>query len=107
MIYVVIQFIRRTDAEVPILWPFDAKSWLIGKDPSAEKDWGHVEKGVTEDEMVQWYHWLNGHEFEQTSGEGEGQGSLVCHSLWGCKESDTTEQVNNKFFNPLLASLQL
>ena len=58
-------FIGRTDAEVPILWPSDAKRWLIGKDSDAGKDWGQEEKGVTEDEMVRWHHWLNGHEFEQ------------------------------------------
>ena len=67
---------------------------------------GMWRRGVTVDEMVQWHHRLNGHEFERTSGEGEGQGSLVCHSSWGCKESDTTEQVDNQFFNLLLASLQ-
>ena len=75
-------FIRRTDAEVeaPILWPPDAKSWLTGKDPDAGKDWGHEENRVTEDEMVGWPHQLNGHEFEQTLGDGEGQGSLACCS---------------------------
>ena len=59
-------FIGRTDfeAETPILWPPDAKSWLIEKDPDAGKDWGQEEKGMTEDEMVGWYHWLYGHEFE-------------------------------------------
>ena len=84
-------FIGRTDAEAeaPILWPPDAKSWLIGKDPDAGKDWGQ-EKGAAEDEMVGWHHRLNGHEFEQTSVDGEGQRSLVCCSSWGRKESDTT-----------------
>ena len=59
-------FIGKTDveAETPILWPPDVKSWLIGKDPDAGKDWGQEEKGTTEDEMVGWHHWLNGHEFE-------------------------------------------
>ena len=73
-------FTRRTDAEAeaPILCPPDAKSWLIGKDPDAEKDWGQEEKGMTEDEMAGCHHWLSGHEFEQTPGDGEGQGSLVC-----------------------------
>ena len=87
-------FIRRIDAEVeaPRLWPPDAKSWLTGKDPDAGKDWGQEEKGMTEDEMVGWHHQLNGHEFEQAPGDGEGQGSLVCCSPWGHKESDTTEQ---------------
>ena len=85
-------FIRRTDAEVeaPILWPPDAKSWLIGKDPDAGKDWGHEEKRATEDEMVGWLHQLNGHEFEQTQGDGKGQGRLVCFSPWGCKELNVT-----------------
>ena len=65
-------FIGRTDTEAPILWPSDAKSWLIGKDPDARKDWGQKQKGVTEDEKVGWHHWLNGHEFEQAPGDGEG-----------------------------------
>ena len=83
--------IGRTDAEAeaPVLWPLDAKSRLIGKDTDAGKDWGQ-EKGMTEDNMAGWHHWLNGHEFEQTPGVGEGQGSLVCCSLWGRKESDMT-----------------
>ena len=74
-------FIGRTDAEAetPILWPPHAKSWLTGKDPDAAKDWGQEEKGTTEEEMVGWHHWLNGHESEQTPGDSEGQGSLVCH----------------------------
>ena len=78
-------FIGRTDAEAeaPILWPPDAKSRLIGKDPHAGEDWGQEEKGVTEDEMVGLHHGLNGHEFEQTLGDSEGQGSLVCCSVWG------------------------
>ena len=74
-------FIRWTDAKAPRLWPPDAKSQLVGKDPDAGKDWGE-EKGVTEDEMVGWHHWLNRREFEQTPGDGEGQGSLVCFSPW-------------------------
>ena len=77
----------------------DAKSWLIGKDSDAGKDWGHVEKGVTEDEMVEWDYWLNGHEFEQTPGDSEGQGNLACYSSWGRKELDTTEWLNNNM-NP-------
>ena len=90
-------FIGRTDAgaEAPILWPPDGNSQLIGKDPDAVKDWGQEEKRVTEDEMVGWHHWLNGHEFEQTPGDSEGQGSLACCSPWGCKESDMTEQLEN------------
>ena len=65
------------------------QSWLIQKDPDAGKDWGQAEKGVTEDEMTRWHHLLNGHEFENTLGDSEGQGSLVCCTSWGCKESDT------------------
>ena len=77
----------------------DAKSWLVGKNPDAGKDWGQEEKRTTEDEMVGWYHWLNGHEFEQTPGDSDGQGSLICSSSWGCRESDTTEHLNNKNWN--------
>ena len=75
-------FIGRTDAEAEasILWLPDAKNWLIGKDSDAGKDWGQEEKGMTEDEMVGGHQWLNGHEFEQTLGDSEGQGSLVCCS---------------------------
>ena len=78
-------FIGRTDAgtEVPILWPPDGKNWLIGKDSDAGKDWRQEEKGMTEDKLVGWHHWLNGHEFEQAPGVGDGQGSLVCCSPWG------------------------
>ena len=78
-------FIGRIDAEdeAPIIWLPDAKRWLIGKDPDAGKDWGQDEKGTTEDEMVGWHHWLNGHEFEPAPGDGDRQGSLVCHSPWG------------------------
>ena len=79
-------FIGRTDAEAgaPILWSPDVKRWLIGKDPDAGKDWGQ-EKGMTEDEVVGWHHWLNGHEFEQVLGVGDGQGSLVCCGPCGHK----------------------
>ena len=86
------------EAEAPILWPPDAKNWLICKDPDAGKvdiRRRNQEKWTTEDEIVGWYHWLNGHEFEQTPGDGEGQGSLACCSLRGCKESDTTRWLNN------------
>ena len=88
--------IGRTDAEAetPILWPSDVKNWLLGKDPDAGKDWGQEEKGTTKDEMVGWHHWLDTHESEQTLGVGDGQGSLVCCSPWGCKESDMTERLN-------------
>ena len=90
-------FIGRTDAEaeVPILWPPDAKNWLIWKNPNAGKDWRWEEKGITEDKMVGWRHRLNGQEFEQAPGDGEGQGSLECCSPWGYKELDMTEQLNN------------
>ena len=86
-------FIGRTDAEAetPVLWPPDAKSWLIGKDPDAGKDWGQEEKGTTEDEMVGWHHWLNGHEFGKTLGVGDGQGGLAYCGSWGHRESDTNE----------------
>ena len=89
-------FIGRTDAEAEtlILWPPDAKKWLTGKDPDAGKDWRREEKGMTKDEMVGWHHGLNGHEFEQAPGVGDGQGSLVFFSPWGCKESDVTERLN-------------
>ena len=88
-------FIGRTDAEAPILWPPDVKSWLIGKDPDSGKDWRQDEMGTTEDKMAGWYHRLDEYEFEQTLGDSEGQGSLVCCSPWGHKESDTTEWLNN------------
>ena len=89
-------FIGRTDAEAatPILWPPHVKNWLIWKDPDAGKDWGQEEKGLTEDEMVGWHHWLNGHEFEWTPGVGDGQGGLACCDSWGGKELDTTEWLN-------------
>ena len=91
-------FIERTDADAKalILWPTGVKSQFIEKDPDAGKDWRQEEKVTREDEMVGWCHWLNEHEFEQTPGNGEVQGRLVCYSPWGCKESETTEQLNNK-----------
>ena len=87
-------FIGRIDAEAatPILWPSDAKSWLIGKNPDAGKDWRQEGKGMTEDEMVGWHHQLNAHEFEQAPGVDDRQGSLTCRSPWGCKELDMAEQ---------------
>ena len=90
-------FIGRTDAEseAPILWPPDAKSWLIVKDPDAGQDWRQEEKGATEDEMVGWHHWINGHESEQAPGDGEGQGSLACCSPRGQEKLDMTEWLNN------------
>ena len=81
-------------AETPVLWPPHAKSWLIGTDSDAGRDWGQEEKGTTEDEMAGWYHWLDGHESEWTPGAGDGQGGLACCDSWGHKESDTTEQLN-------------
>ena len=91
-------FIGRTnaEAEAPIFWLPDAKSQLTGKDPDAEEDW-RQEKGMTEDEMVGWHHQFNGLEFEQTPGDGDGQGRLACCSLWGCEETDTTEWMNNNW----------
>ena len=89
-------FIGRTDAEAetPILWPPDAKSWLIGKDLDAGRDWGQEEKGMTEDETAGWHHRLNGHELEWTPGVGDRQGGLACCDSWGRKESDTTVWLN-------------
>ena len=89
-------FFGRNDAkaETPVLCPPHAKSWLIGNDSDAGKDWGQEEKGTTEDEMAGWHHWLDGHEFEWTLGVGDGQGGLACCSSWGHKESDTTERLN-------------
>ena len=89
-------FIGRTDveAETPILWPPDVKSWLIRKYPDAGRDWGQEEKGTTEDEMVGWHHRLNAHGFGWTPGVGDGQGGLACCSSWGHKQtwlSDWTE----------------
>ena len=108
-------FIERTDieAEAQILWPRDAKNWLIGKDPDAGKDLRKEEKGMTEDEMVGGHHWLNGHGFGWTLGDGDRQGGLVCCGSWSRKDSDTTEGLNwfpanifefiiyiiNKFYN--------
>ena len=88
-------FIEGTDveAETPILWSPDAESWLIWKDPDAGKDWGQEEKEMTEDEMVGWHHWLDGHGFGWTLGVDDGQGGLVCCSSWGCKESDKNERL--------------
>ena len=82
------------EAETSMLWPPDVKNWLTGKDPDAGKDWKQEEKGTTEDEMVGWHHRLNGHEFEQALGVGDGQGSLACCSPWSHKESDLTELLN-------------
>ena len=88
-------FTGRTEAEAPILCPPHVQSWLIGKDSDAGKDWGQEEKEVTGDAMVGWHYWLDGHEFEQTLGDSEGQGSLVFCCPWGCKESSMTHWPNN------------
>ena len=89
-------FIGRTDveAETPVLWPPDAKSWLILKDPDAGKDWRQEKKGITEDEMVRWHHWLKAHGFGWTLGVGDGQGSWACWDSRGHKKSDMTERLN-------------
>ena len=89
-------FFGRNDAkaETLVLWPPHAKSWLIGKDFDAGRDWEQEEKGTTEDEMAGWHHGLDGSESEWTPGVGDGQGVLVCCSSWGRKESDMTEQLN-------------
>ena len=89
-------FLGRTDAKAAtsVLWPPHAKSWLLGKDPDAGRDWGQEEKETTEDGMAGWHHQLDWREFEWTLGVGDGQGGLVCCDSWGCKESDTTERLN-------------
>ena len=99
-------WIGRNDAEteVPIFWPPDAKSWLVRKAPDAGKNWRQEEKGRTEDEMVEWYHWLNRHGFEQAPGVGKEQRSLACCSPRGCKELDMTERLNNNNKSFLLKS---
>ena len=88
-------FFGRTDAkaETPVLWPPHAKSWLIGKDSDAGRNWGQ-EKETTEDEIAGWHHRLDGHEFQWTLGVGDGQGGLACYNAWGHKESETTEWLN-------------
>ena len=100
-------FIGRTDAEAeaPTLWPPNVKTWLIGKDPDAGKDWRQEEKGMTEDEMVGWHHWLNGHEFEQAPGVGDGQGNLSLRSQrvrhdWATELNSRTSFLS---LNPLLS----
>ena len=89
-------FFGRTDAkaETLVLWPPHAKSWLIGKDSDAWRDWGQEEKGMTEDETAGWHHWLDGHEFGWTLGVGDEQGGLMCCTSWGRKELDMTERLN-------------
>ena len=85
---------RHFQTDIPVLWPPHAKSWLIGKDSDAGRDWGQEEKGMTEDEMAGWHHWLNGCESEWIPGVGDGQGGLEYCDSWGRKESDTTEKLN-------------
>ena len=99
-------FIGKTDveAETPIFWPPDAKSWLIWKDSDAGKDWGHEEKGTTEDETVGWHHRINGHGFGWTPEVGDGQGGLACCGSWGHKELDMTEWLNWTELNLCLRS---
>ena len=102
-------FMGRTDAEAetPILWPPHAKSWLIGKDPDAGRDWGQEKKGTKEDEIVGWDNRLNGHEFEWTPGVGDGQGGRVSCDSWGHKESDMTERLNWTELNVKIAILTM
>ena len=104
-------FFGRNDAkaEAPVLWPPHGKSWLIGKDSDAGKDWGQEQKGMTEDEMAGWRHRLDGRESEWTPGDGDGQGGLACCDSWILKESDTTEwlnwtELNGILFFPLITS---
>ena len=100
--------IGRTDAEAPIIWPPDVKNWLTGKDPDAGKNWRQEEKGTTEDEMVGWHHWFDGHEFEQALEDGEGQGGLLCCSPWGCRVGhDWTTKLLLKSSPKLLFCLHL
>ena len=100
-------FIGKIDAEAeaPVLWPPDAESQHIWKAPEAGKDWRQEEKGTIKEEMVGWRHRLNGHEFEQTPGDGKGQGCLACYSSWGHRESNTTEQLNNNYLSTYLSIL--
>ena len=88
------KFKQNAKAEIPVLWPPHAKSWLIGKDSDAGRDWGQEEKGTAEDEVAGWDHWLDGRESQWTPGVGDGQGGLMCCNSWGCKELDTTERLN-------------
>ena len=98
-------FFGKTDtkAETPVLWPPHAKSWLIGKDSDAERDWGQEEKGTTEDEMAGWHHCLDGHEFGWTPGVGDGQGGLACCNSWGRKKLDMIELLKRMFCLKILA----
>ena len=95
------------EAETPILWPPHEKSWLIGKDSDAGRDWGQEEKGTIEDEMAGWHHRLDGHEFEWTPGVGDGQRGLACCVSWGRKESDTTERTELNWFSLMMTWFRL
>ena len=104
------KFIGRTEVETeaPIFWPPDAKNWLIGKAPDAGQDCRQEEKGMIEDEMVGWHHWLNRHELEQALGDGEGQVSLACCSLWGCTSwTPLSNWTKFSFFNVSCCILQV
>ena len=94
LIYLMKVYDRRNNFYIAYLRIPHVKSWLIGKDSDARRDWGQEEKGTTEDEMAGWHHWLDGREFEWTPGVGDGQGGLACCNSWGHKESDTIEQLN-------------
>ena len=93
-------------AETPVLWPPDAKCWLIGKDSVAGRDWGQEEKGTTEDEMAGWHHWLDGRESQWTPGVDDGQGGLACCDSWGRKESDMTERLNWTELNWMISDVE-
>ena len=100
-------FFGRNDAKAPVLWPPHVKSWLIGKDSDAGRDWGQEEKGTTEDEMAGWHHQFDGCESEGTPGAGDGQGGLACCDSWGCKESDMTQRLNWTELNIICSILLL
>ena len=103
-------FFGRNDAKAktPILWPPHAKSWLIGKDSDAGRDWSREEKRTTEDEMAGWHHWLNGHESEWTLGVGDGQGGLACCDLWGLRvKHDWATELNWKRVYTVLGGSQI
>ena len=98
---------NNANTETPILWLPHVKSWLIGKDSDAGRDWGQEEKGPTEDEMAGWHHGLDGREFEWIPADGDGQGGLVCCDSWGRKELDTTERLNWTELSPQSCPLHL
>jgi len=98
---------NHTKAETAVLWPPHAKSWLIGKDSDAGRNWGQEEKGTTEDEMAGWHHWLDGHGFGWTLGVGDGQEGLAFCDSWGCKELDTIEWLNWTELNARGRALQI